>query len=74
MKAAADAEKARVRAEKELEDEIRRSRSSARDEPDLAEKIFKDASRYKTMDGMVRSAGRNLAVEIARGVFGIGRR
>ena len=73
-KAAADAEKARVRAEKELEDEIRRSRSSARDEHDLAEKIFKDASRYKTMDGMVRSAGRNLAVEIARGVFGIGRR
>jgi hypothetical protein len=42
--------------------------------PDLMDKIFRDASRYKTVDGMAKSVGRNLAVEIARGIFGIGRR
>jgi len=42
--------------------------------PGAAERIFKDVTRYKTMDGMARAAGRNVLVEIARGVFGIGRR
>jgi len=71
--AAAGAERARIEAEKELEDEIRRTRL-ADSGPGLAEKIFKDAARYKTMDGMARSVRRSLAGEIARGVFGIARR
>lgn len=64
---------AKAQAEKELEDEIRRTRFADAG-PGLAEKIFKDAARYETMEGMARSVRRNLAVEIARGVFGIGRR
>ena len=47
---------------------------SRREETSAAERIFKEVSRYKTMDGMARAAGRNVVVEIARGVFGIGRR
>ena len=45
-----------------------------REETGAAERIFKDVTRYKTMDGMARAAGRNVLVEIARGMFGIGRR
>ena len=45
-----------------------------RNETGAAERIFKDVTRYKTVDGMARAAGRNVLVEIARGVFGIGRR
>ena len=45
-----------------------------RSETGAAERIFKDVTRYKTMDGMARAAGRNVLVEIARGMFGIGRR
>jgi len=72
-RATADAERARKKAEQELEREIRTQRTPV-PAAGLAEKIFRDASRYKTMDGMARSVRRTLAVEIARGVFGIGRR
>jgi DNA helicase HerA-like ATPase len=54
--------------------ESRSAPSTRSRDPGLAERIFRDAGRYKTLDGMARSAGRNLALEVARGVFGIGRR
>ena len=54
--------------------ELPKPEKPKREGPSAAERIFKDVTRYKTMDGMARAAGRNVLVEIARGMFGIGRR
>jgi DNA helicase HerA-like ATPase len=69
LRAEADAAARRSRRPAESRAPAERTR-----DPGLAERIFRDAGRYKTLDGMARSAGRNLALEVARGVFGIGRR